>query len=88
MRVAIIHDWLTTWAGAELVLQRLLTLMPNADLYSTIDTLPAEYRDGLVGRTPRTTILQHMPRLADNYRMLLPLMNWVSAVQRTDLHQA
>lgn len=74
MRVAIVHDWLTTWAGAELVLERLLTLMPQADLYSTIDTLPAEYREGLVGRTPRTTILQHMPRLAENYRMLLPLM--------------
>lgn len=74
MRVAIIHDWLTTWAGAELVLQRLLTLMPQADLYSTIDTMPAEYRAGLVGRTPHTTVLQHMPKLAENYRMLLPLM--------------
>lgn len=74
MRVAIIHDWLTTWAGAECVLERLLTLMPQADLYSSIDVLPAEYRAGLVGRTPRTTMLQHMPRLAENYRMLLPLM--------------
>ncbi len=74
MRVAIIHDWLTTWGGAECVLERLLTLLPQADLYSTIDVLPAEYRAGLVGRTPRTTRLQHMPRLAENYRMLLPLM--------------
>ena len=74
MRVAIIHDWLTTWAGAECVLQRLLTLMPQADLYSTIDTLPEEYRIGLVGRTPHTTMLQRVPKLADNYRMLLPLM--------------
>jgi glycosyltransferase involved in cell wall biosynthesis len=74
MRVAIVHDWLTTWAGAECVLQRLLTLMPNADLYSVIDTLPDEYRDGLVGRTPRTTLLQNMPKVAENYRFLLPLM--------------
>ena len=74
MRIAIIHDWLTTWAGAECVLQRLLTLMPTAELFSTIDTLPAEYRDGLVGRTPTTTLLQHTPMLAENYRMLLPLM--------------
>jgi glycosyltransferase involved in cell wall biosynthesis len=74
MRVAIIHDWLTTWAGAECVLQRLLSLLPQADLYSVIDTLAPEYRDGLVGRTPRTTLLQHMPKLAENYRMLLPLM--------------
>lgn len=74
MRVAIIHDWLTTWAGAECVLERLLTLLPDADLYSTIDTMPPEYRDGLVGRTPHTTMLQHVPRLAENYRALLPLM--------------
>ncbi len=74
MRVAIIHDWLTTWAGAECVLERLLTLLPQADLYSVIDTLPAEYRGGLLGRTPRTTYLQHAPKLAENYRMLLPLM--------------
>ena len=74
MRVAIIHDWLTTWAGAECVLQRLLTLLPQADLYSVIDTLPTEYRHGLVGREPHTTLLQKMPRLAETYRMLLPMM--------------
>jgi len=74
MRVAIIHDWLTTWAGAEGVLERLLTLMPQAELFSTIDVLPAEYRKGLVGRTPHTTRLQHLPKLAEHYRMLLPLM--------------
>ncbi|MES3032835.1 MAG: glycosyltransferase [Gemmatimonadota bacterium] len=74
MRVAVIHDWLTTWAGAEGVLERLLTLLPQADLYSVIDTLPAEYRDGLHGRTPHTTILQRTPQLAEHYRMLLPLM--------------
>jgi glycosyltransferase involved in cell wall biosynthesis len=74
MRVAIVHDWLTTWAGAECVLERLLTLLPQADLYTVIDTLPAKYRGGLLGRRPRTTYLQHMPKLGDHYRMLLPLM--------------
>ncbi len=74
MRVAIVHDWLTTWAGAEAVLERLLTLLPQADLYTVIDTLPAQYRGGLHGRTPRTTYLQHTPKLAEHYRMLLPLM--------------
>ena len=74
MRVAIVHDWLTTWAGAEVVLERLLALLPQADLYSTIDILPAEFRAGLRGRVPRTTALQHLPLLHQNYRMLLPLM--------------
>ena len=74
MRVAVIHDWLTTWAGAEGVLERLLTLLPQADLYAVIDTLPTVHRSGLLGRTPRTTLLQHTPRLAEHYRTLLPLM--------------
>jgi len=74
MRVAIVHDWLTTWAGAESVLERLLILLPQADLYTVIDTLPAQYREGLHGRTPHTTYLQHTPNLAEHYRMLLPLM--------------
>ena len=74
MRVAIVHDWLTTWAGAECVLERLLALMPQADLYSSIDVLPVQYRAGLLGHVPRTTMLQHVPRLAEKYRLLLPLM--------------
>lgn len=74
MRVAIVHDWLTTWAGAEVVLERLLALLPEADLYSTIDILPAEFRAGLRGRVPKTTALQHLPSLREHYRMLLPLM--------------
>ncbi len=74
MRIAIVHDWLTTWAGAERVLERLLTLLPQADLFSVIDILPAEHRGGLLGRTPQTTWLQRAPQLAEHYRMLLPLM--------------
>jgi len=74
MRVAIVHDWLTTWAGAERVLERMLTLLPNADLYSTIDVLPDGFRTGLQGRTPQTTALQHLPALQAHYRSLLPLM--------------
>ena len=76
MRVAIVHDWLTTWAGAEMALQRLLYLLPDADLYASIDILPAQYRDGLHGRVPRTTALQRLPKavLETKYRTLLPLM--------------
>jgi glycosyltransferase involved in cell wall biosynthesis len=74
MRIAIVHDWLTTWAGAERVLERLLTLLPQADLFSVIDILPPAFRGGLLGRTPKTTWLQRAPQLAIHYRQLLPLM--------------
>ena len=42
-RVAIVHDWLTTPGGAERVLWRLCSILPNADLFTLIDdgkTLP------------------------------------------------
>ena len=36
MRVAIVHDWLTGMRGGERVLEALLELYPEADLYSLV----------------------------------------------------
>lgn len=38
MKVA--HDWLVTYAGAERVLEQLIELYPEADLFSVVDFLP------------------------------------------------
>lgn len=73
-RVAIVHDWLYTWAGAERVLARMLALHPQATLFTTFDALPAPLRDGLLGHVPRTTWLQHLPGIATRHRAALPLM--------------
>lgn len=73
-RVAIVHDWLYTWAGAERVLARMLALFPHATLHTTFDALPASWRDGLQGRVPRTTWLQRLPGIATRHRAALPLM--------------
>jgi glycosyltransferase involved in cell wall biosynthesis len=72
--VAIVHDWLYTWAGAERVLARMLALFPDASLFTTFDALPAPLRDGLQGRVPRTTWLQRLPGIATRHRAALPLM--------------
>jgi hypothetical protein len=37
MRVAIIHDWLVVYAGAERVLEQMLACYPDADLFSLVD---------------------------------------------------
>jgi len=60
--VAIVHDWLVTYAGAERVLEQLLSLYPEADLYAVCDFLPDSERGFLRGRTPRTTFIQRLPR--------------------------
>ena len=36
MKVAIVHDWLVTYGGAERVVQRLLEIYPDADIYTLV----------------------------------------------------
>lgn len=83
MKIAIVHDWLVTSAGAERVLAEMLALYPDADVFSVVDFLPARDREFLAGHRIRTTFVQHLPQAANRYRSYLPLMPW--AVERLDL---
>jgi glycosyltransferase involved in cell wall biosynthesis len=83
MRVAIVHDWLVTYAGAERVLEQILALYPDADLYSLIDFLPPSERGFLGGRPVHTSFMQRLPGVRKRYRSLLPLMP--VAVEQFDL---
>ena len=40
MKIAIVHDWLVTYAGSERVLSAILEIFPSADLFAIIDFLP------------------------------------------------
>lgn len=83
MKIAIIHDWLVTFAGAERVLKELLEIFPDADLFSTVCFLSEEERAFLRGRSVKTTFIQKMPRAKQNYRSYLPLMPL--AIEQLDL---
>ena len=83
LKVAIVHDWLVTFAGAEHVLADMLALYPDADVFSVVDFLPARDRGFLAGHRIRTTFVQQLPQAAKRYRSYLPLMPW--AVERLDL---
>ena len=83
MKVAIVHDWLVIYGGAERVLEHLLDLYPDADLYSLIDFVPPEQRHFLRGKTPFTSFLQKIPGAARHYRKMLPLMPY--AIEQFDL---
>ena len=76
LRMAIVHEWLTTLGGSELVLKEMLAVYPQADLFALVDVMSADDREalGLTGRTVRTTWMQHVPGIARHYRRLLPLM--------------
>lgn len=83
LKIAIVHDWLVIHGGAERVLEQLLDMYPEADLYSLIDFVPAEQRHFLRGKTPATSFLQQIPGAARHYRKMLPLMPF--AVEQFDL---
>ena len=44
MKVAIVHEWLDTYAGSERVVEALLEVWPEADLFAVCDFLPAGER--------------------------------------------
>ena len=83
MRVAIVHDWLVTYGGGEKVLEEILALYPDADLYSTVEFVPSAQRSFLGGREVATSFIQHLPGARHHYRSYLPLMPL--AVEQFDL---
>lgn len=83
IRVAIIHDWLTVYAGAERVLEQMLRCYPQADIFSTVDFLPDAERSFLQGKKIQTSFIGHLPFAQSMYRSYLPLMTL--AVEQFDL---
>ena len=82
-RVAVVHDWLTVYAGAEKVLEQILEVWPEADLFAVIDFLPDDSRHFVKGKRATTTFLQGMPKASKHYRKYLPLMP--IAIEQLDL---
>ena len=69
-RVAIVHDWLVTYAGAERVLTQMLLCYPEADLYSLIDFLPPEEREFIGNKTVTTSFIQRLPWAQKNIGLI------------------
>ncbi|MDR9392562.1 MAG: glycosyltransferase family 4 protein, partial [Trueperaceae bacterium] len=59
-RVAVVHDWLDRYAGSERVLERILGLYPDADLFAVVDFVPGDQRAFLHGKRATTTFVQRM----------------------------
>ncbi len=72
LRIAIVHDWLVTYAGAEKVLEQIVACFPDADLFSLVDFL--DDRSFLRGKPVTTSFIQNLPLARSKYRTYLPLM--------------
>jgi O-antigen biosynthesis alpha-1,3-mannosyltransferase len=83
-RVALVHDWLTTYVGGERVLEQMIALNPAADVLTSIDVLAEHERAFLQGKRPITTFAQHWPLMRTHYRHYLPLL--MLAIEQLDLN--
>jgi len=83
LKIAIVHDWLTVYAGAERVLEQMLKCYPEADIYSLIDFLPRNGRQFIRDKSVTTSFIQKLPLSRSKYRAYLPLMPL--AVEQFDL---
>jgi glycosyltransferase involved in cell wall biosynthesis len=82
-KVAIVHDWLPLYGGAERVLEQMLNIFPQAEVFSLIDAIPAEQRGFLQNRRVHTSFVQKLPGGKTRYRSFFPLMPL--AVEQFDL---
>ncbi len=83
IKVAIVHDWLVVNGGAEKVLEQLLAIYPDADIFSLVDFLPEENRAWLKGANVTTSFIQKLPFAKTQYRNYLPL--FPIAIEQFDL---
>ncbi|MBI3968159.1 MAG: glycosyltransferase [Chloroflexi bacterium] len=72
MRVALVHDWLNQYGGAERVLEVLHELFPTAPVYTSMferRAMPASYSKWDI----RTSFLQRVPFARRHHQAFLPL---------------
>lgn len=82
MKVAIIHDWLTGIRGGELVLDSLLKLYPEAELFTLIYNKGA-LNERIENRKIHTAFTDRLPFKKTKYRSYLPL--FPMAIETFDL---
>lgn len=83
MKVAIVHEWLTTLGGSELVLRELLRVFPDAHVFTLIDRMAPEHRQFIGVGEVTVSFLNSIPGVARHYRRMLPL--FPAAVRSLDV---
>jgi glycosyltransferase involved in cell wall biosynthesis len=83
MEIAVVHEWLVTYAGSERVVEQMLRLYPEADLFSLVEFLPADLKFFIQHKPVTTSFLQRLPFANPRFRNYLPLMPL--AIEQFDL---
>ncbi len=77
LKIAIVHDWLVTDAGAEKVLSSLIDIYPNASIYSLVNFLTDKEREIVLhSKFVKTSFIQNLPFAKKYFRNYLALFPW------------
>lgn len=83
MKVAIIHEWLTSVGGSDKVARAILDLFPNADIYTLVSNRQVCKELGINYEKVHNSFIQNLPFGKTRYRAYLPLMPY--AIEQFDL---
>ena len=84
MKKALIHDWFSTYAGAEKCVESFTNVWDDFEIYGLIDFLSDADRDKILkGKRAHTSFIQKLPFAKSKYRNYLPL--FPLAIEQFDL---
>jgi glycosyltransferase involved in cell wall biosynthesis len=83
MKVALIHDWLNGMRGGEKVLEQIIELYPNCDIY-TLFHEKGKLSPLIESRPIYSTFVERLPFVFKKYRNYLPL--FPTAIETFDLN--
>ena len=83
MKIALIHDYLTQFGGAERVFELLCRFFSHADVYTSI--YDQKNTIDVRGHHVQTTFLQNIPGSSKNFRLFAPL--YYFAFRQLDLRE-
>lgn len=84
LKTAVVHEWLTSYAGSEKVVESLTNIWTDADIFVLFNFLNEEEQKIIVkNKIPKTSFLQRFSSLKKNYRKFLPFFPY--AIEQFDL---
>ena len=83
IKVALVHEWFVDYSGSERVLEQMLNVIPQADIFAQVEFLPDHLKKFIKHKQVKTSFIQKLPFAKTKYRSYLPLMPL--AIEQFDL---
>ena len=84
LKTAIVHDWLTTYAGSERCVESFTNIWKDADVYSLVEFLDKRDRQTILkGKKAKTSFVQNLPLAKKFHRHYFPI--FPLAIEQFDL---